>query len=71
MTLNYGLNRVRLPSPVLAGAKIRARFTLQSLKDVGNAREAVFSVVVEGQGKDGQAQEKPCCVAEWVIRYCP
>ena|SRR5690348_1274603 len=71
MTLNYGLNRVRFPSPVLAGAKIRARFTLQSLKDVGNAREAVFSVVVEGQGKDGQAQEKPCCVAEWVIRYCP
>jgi acyl dehydratase len=69
MTLNYGLNRVRFPSPVLAGAKIRARFTLQSLKDVGNAREAVFSVVVEGQGKDGQAQEKPVCVAEWVVRY--
>lgn len=69
MTVNYGLNRVRFPAPVHAGAKIRARFTLQALKDVGNAREVVFSVVVESQGKDGQAQEKPCCVAEWVIRY--
>ena len=71
ITVNYGLNRVRFPAPVHAGAKIRARFTLQSLKDISNAREAVFSVVVEGQGKDGQAQEKPCCVAEWLIRYYP
>ena len=71
MTVNYGLNRVRFRAPVHAGAKIRARFTLQSLKDISNAREAVFSVVVEGQGKDGQAQEKPCCVAEWLIRYYP
>ena len=64
MAVNYGLNRVRFPSPVRAGTKIRARFTLQSLKDVGNAREAVFSVVVEEE-----SQEKPCCVAEWVVRY--
>jgi acyl dehydratase len=64
MIVNYGLNRVRFAAPVLAGSKIRARFTLQSLKDVGNAREATFSVVVEIQ-----SQPKPCCVAEWVIRY--
>ena len=64
MAVNYGLNRVRFPSPVRADTKIRARFTLQSLKDVGNAREAVFSVVVEEE-----SQEKPCCVAEWVVRY--
>jgi acyl dehydratase len=69
MTVNYGLNRVRFPGPVPAGSKIRARFTLLSLKDVANAREAVFSVVVESQGEDGQAREKPVCVAEWVVRY--
>jgi acyl dehydratase len=69
MTVNYGLNRVRFPGPVPAGSKIRARFSLQSLKDVGNAREAVFSVVVESRGEDGQAREKPVCVAEWVVRY--
>ena len=66
LAVNYGLNRVRFPSPVRAGSKIRGRFTLQSLVDVGNARQAVFSVVVEDQ-----SQAKPCCVAEWVVRYYP
>jgi acyl dehydratase len=66
MTVNCGLNRVRFPAPVLAGSKIHARFTLQSLKDLGNTREAIFSVVVEVQN-----QPKPCCVAEWVILYYP
>ena len=46
MIVNYGLNRVRFPAPVPAGSKIRARFTLQSLKDVGNAAEAVFAVEI-------------------------
>src|ERR1700680_2275339 len=64
LAVNYGLNRVRFPSPVRAESKIRARFTLQSLEDVSNAQEAVFSVVVEDQ-----SQGKPCCVAEWVVRY--
>jgi acyl dehydratase len=66
MIMNYGLNRVRFPAPVPAGSNIRARFTLQSLKDAGNAREATYSVVVEVQN-----QPKPCCVAEWIVRYYP
>jgi len=64
MSVNYGLNRVRFPSPVLAGSKIRARFTLQATKDIADAVEATFSVVIEGENSD-----KPCCVAEWVVRY--
>jgi acyl dehydratase len=64
MSVNYGLNRVRFPSAVRAGSKIRVRFTLQSLKDVSNALEAVWDARVEVQGSD-----KPCCVAEWVVRY--
>lgn len=66
MGVNYGLNRVRFPAPVRADSKIRARFTLLSLKEVANAHEAVFSVVVEEEGTS-----KPCCVAEWVVRYYP
>jgi acyl dehydratase len=64
MGVNYGLNRVRFPSPVRAGSKIRARVTLQSLKELPDGVKAVFSISVEGQGT-----EKPCCVAEWVVRY--
>ena len=71
MVVNYGLNRVRFPAPVHTGSKIRAHFTLQSLRDIGNAREAVFSVVVENQGLGSQVQAKPSCVAEWIVRYYP
>jgi len=64
MSVNYGLNRVRFPSPVPAGSRIRAHFTLQALKDIPDGREATFSVVI-----DCENSKKPCCVAEWVIRY--
>jgi acyl dehydratase len=65
MGVNYGLNRVRFVSPVPAGSNIRARFVLQSIKDVPpNAMEATFNVTVELEGS-----EKPCCVAEWIARY--
>ncbi|HZW91668.1 MAG TPA: MaoC family dehydratase [Candidatus Eremiobacteraceae bacterium] len=64
MAVNYGLNRVRFPSPVRAGSKIRAQFTLRSLKELPDAIEAIFDATVEAQDND-----KPCCVAEWVVRY--
>ena len=69
MVVNYGLNRVRFPSPAPADSKIRARFILQSLKDAGNSVEAVFSIAVEVQNREGQSEPKPCCVAECVIRF--
>jgi len=65
LDVNYGLNRVRFVSPVRAGSNIRARIALQSLKDVPpSGVEAVFNATVEVEGV-----EKPCCVAEWVVRY--
>jgi acyl dehydratase len=63
--VNYGLNRVRFVSPVRAGSNIRARITLQSLKEVPpDGVEVVFNATVELEGG-----EKLCCVAEWVARY--
>jgi len=64
MAVNYGLNRVRFPSPVCAGAKIRARIILLGVKEVPGAYETTFSVTVESEGGD-----KPCCVAESIVRY--
>jgi acyl dehydratase len=65
LAVNYGLNRVRFVSPVKAGSNIRARVTLQSLKDVlPEGMEAVFNITIEVEGAD-----KPCCVAAWVVRY--
>jgi acyl dehydratase len=63
-TINYGLNRVRFPSPVREGEKIRSRVFLQSCRELPDSMEAVFAITVEAEGA-----EKPCCVAEWVVRY--
>ena len=64
MGINYGLNRLRFVSPLRAGVRIRARFTLQSIKDFGEGLEIMYTVTVEGENA-----EKPICVAEWLVRY--
>lgn len=64
MALNYGLNRVRFPSPVRANSMVRARFTVQAVKKLVGSTEVVFGVAVEERGTN-----KPCCAAEWVVRY--
>jgi acyl dehydratase len=64
MGINYGLNRLRFVSPVRSGSRIRARFVLQSIKDFGEGLEIVYLVTVEGENL-----QKPCLVAEWVVRY--
>jgi acyl dehydratase len=64
MAINYGLNRVRFPAAVRAGSRIRARIVPQSMRDVGDAIEVTYSITIESQ-----RAEKPCCVAEWLVRY--
>jgi acyl dehydratase len=64
LAVNYGLNRVRFPSAVKADTRIRARGSLAAVKELADGVEAIFSVSVESEGGD-----KPCCVAEWVVRY--
>ena len=64
LVVNYGLNRVRFPSPVREGSRIRAHVSLQDFKEIAGAQEAFFACSVECEGSD-----KPCCVAEWILRY--
>ena len=64
MGINYGLNRVRFVSPVPAGSRIRGRFRLAALEEIRGGAEAAWKVTVEREGG-----EKPCCVAEWLVRY--
>ena len=63
MRINYGLNRVRFPAPVLARARIRPRFTLQSLEEFDEGYQAVWAVNIEVEGG-----RKPALYAEWVVR---
>ena len=65
LAVNYGLNRVRFVSAVPAGGRIRARVTPISVEAVDRgASQVAWSVVVEREGAD-----KPCLVAEWLVRY--
>jgi acyl dehydratase len=64
MGINYGLNRLRFISPVPAGSRVRARFTLQSVEDVAGGVQLAVVATVEIDG--GQ---KPALVAEWLMRY--
>jgi acyl dehydratase len=64
MGINYGLNRVRFISPVPAEARIRARFTLDSVEEIRGGVQAIWNAIVEREGGD-----KPCCTAEWLVRY--
>jgi len=64
MRINYGLNRVRFPAAVRAESSIRARFALASVQESPQFVDVVFSVTIDCQGT-----EKPCCVAEWIVRY--
>ena len=65
MGINYGLNKVRFPAPVPAGAKVRLAAQLGAVEDAGvNAVQAVVDCTIEVEGS-----EKPACVAQAVLRY--
>ncbi|MBA3303617.1 MAG: MaoC family dehydratase [Actinomycetota bacterium] len=64
MGVNYGANKVRFPSPVPVGAKLRAGAQVVSVDDVTGGAQVVMDVTFELEGSD-----KPACVAQVVYRY--
>ena len=66
MAINYGMNRMRFVSPVPAGSRIRARFMPVSVEDASGSVQVTWQVTIDREHSD-----KPCCVAEWIVRYYP
>jgi acyl dehydratase len=65
LAVNYGLGKVRFPSPVPVGSKVRMGAELASLAAVGEGTvqaTMVFTFEVVGA-------PKPACVAEVIFRY--
>ena len=60
--LNYGLNKVRFPSPVPVGARVRATVTVGQVVEIPAGRQLTMKFVIEIED-----QEKPACVAETVV----
>lgn len=66
MAINYGLDRVRFPAPLLVGQRVRARLALERLESVAGGMQAHWAATVElEQGG------KPACVAQMLVRYYP
>lgn len=66
LRVNYGLNRVRFPQPVIVGSRLRARTLLKAVEPLAGAVQITYEITVEIEGKD-----KPACVAEQVVRVYP
>ena len=67
MALNYGLNKVRFPSPVPVGSRVRLRAQIVGVEPVaadGIEMTRAFTFEIEGVAK-------PACVAESLTRFYP
>ena len=64
MGVNYGLNKVRFPAPLLAGARVRGRWVLAKAEPIGGGLQLTWDVTIEPEDEGA----KPVCVAEFLIR---
>ncbi|HET9691622.1 MAG TPA: MaoC family dehydratase [Acidimicrobiales bacterium] len=64
MGVNYGLDKVRFPSPVPVGSKLRAGGELLAVDDVAGGVQVKVRLTFEIEGGT-----KPVCVAEALFRY--
>ncbi|MFI2205144.1 MaoC family dehydratase [Streptomyces sp. NPDC020192] len=65
MSVNYGLEKVRFPSPVPVGAKIRLHGVVDTVEEIkGNGVQMLLTFTVEAEGN-----AKPVCVAQAVYRH--
>ena len=63
MAINYGLNKVRFPSPVPVDSDVRMRARLAELSEIPGGAQMIMELTFERDGG-----EKPVCVAESVVR---
>lgn len=64
MGINYGMNKVRFPSPVKVGSRVRARAVLQEAEPIKGGVQVVIVITMEIEGSD-----RPGCVIDSVTRY--
>lgn len=64
--VNYGLDRVRFPTPVRVGSKIRAHTVLSGFTLINQSMQIAYTITVEIEG-----EKKIACVAEFLARVYP
>jgi len=66
MVVNYGANKVRFPSPVPVGSRIRAAVELSSVTRITAGHQVGLRVTIQRDGGD-----KPACVADMLAVVVP
>jgi acyl dehydratase len=64
--LNYGVNKVRFPNPVLVGKRIRSHVAIGEVTDLPSGKQLTVRHTIEIEG-----ETKPACVAESVVLLLP
>ena len=64
MGFYYGTNKVRFPSPVVVGSRVRGGAELIQVDEVSGGYQAVIRITVEVEGSD-----RPACVVDSVSRF--
>jgi acyl dehydratase len=64
MGINYGADKVRFPSPVPVGSRLRATGEIVDTKEVPGGVQATVRVTIEREGGD-----KPAAIVDTVSRY--
>ena len=67
MTVNYGLEKMRLPAPVPSGKRVRMSGELKSVRELrGGAVRATYHLRFEVEGGS-----RPVCLADAIMFYFP
>ena len=63
MGVNYGANKIRFPSPVPVGSRVRLGVKLLEVEEIANGVQMTMEFTFECEGS-----AKPSCVAEIIFR---
>ncbi len=66
MGVNYGYEKIRFPSPVPVGSKLRVSAKIIDFAPAGSTFQTVVEFTVEVEGS-----AKPACIAQMVFRHTP
>jgi acyl dehydratase len=66
MGVNYGCEKVRFPSPVPVGSRIRGGGEVMSAEEVKGGIQVVVRMTIEIEGAD-----RPACVVDTISRFYP
>ncbi len=62
--INYGTGKVRFPSPVPVGSRVRGGAEITAVEEIAGGVQTTITVSIEVEGQD-----KPACVVESLSRW--